>query len=84
MPKGEKKTSDERLAFLADRMAILMVVCQARTGSWDPWFREALYEDPEAMGDEIRSWVQHKTALDVIRNMMRKHDEMVSKSSAHS
>ncbi len=80
MPKGNEnlqerlQQAEARLVFMADRMAILMVVCQSRTGSWDPWFREAMYEDPEAMGDEIRSWPQHKTAMTVIRNMLRKFD----------
>jgi len=55
-------------------MAILMVVCVSRTGSWNPWFTEGLYEDLEAMGDEIRSWPQHKSALDVIRRMVKKHE----------
>jgi len=75
MPKQEEKKNDsERLAFLADRMAILMVVCVSRTGSWNPWFREGMYEDAEGLGDEIRAWPQHETAKEVIRNMLRKFD----------
>lgn len=76
MPKDDKKLqrAEARLAFLADRMAILMVVCVQRTGSWNPWFTEGLYEDLEAMGDEIRSWPQHKSAMEVIRRMVKKHE----------
>ncbi len=77
MPNDDK-SSNERLAFLADRMAILMVVCVSRTGSWNPWFREGMYEDAEGMGDEIRSWPQHKAAMDVIRNMLRRYDNEVA------
>ena len=75
MPKQNKKPTDnERLAFLADRLAILMVVCVSRSGSWDPWFREGTYEDSEGMGEEIRHWPEYTTAMEVIRNMLRKHD----------
>lgn len=71
MPKQNKKPTDsERLAFLADRMAILMVVCKSRTLDWNPWFRDGLY-DGDA-GEEIREWPDYRTAKDVIRNMLRK------------
>ncbi len=77
MPSDNEKKlqlAEERVKFLADRMAILMVVCVSRTGSWNPWFTEGMYEDRDGMGDELRSWPQYKSATDVIRNMLRKQD----------
>jgi hypothetical protein len=56
-------------------MAILLVVAKMRYGNdWNPFFREGLYEDEGSLGDEIRDWPEYKTALEVIRNMLRKHN----------
>ena len=71
MSKPEKKQT-ERVAFLADRMAILLVICKSRTGDWNPWFREGMYEGPT--GEEIRGWPDYQTAKDIIREMLRRHD----------
>jgi len=57
-------------------MAILLVICKSRTGDWNPWFREALYNGDGHMGEEIRGWPEYRTAMDVIRNMMRKFDDV--------
>jgi len=53
-------------------MAILLVICKSRTGDWNPWFREGFYEG--STGEEIRGWPDYRTAKDVIREMIRKHD----------
>ncbi len=77
MPKGKKKRSDkERLVFLADRMAILLVICKQRHGgSWVPWFKEGMYDNEGSLGDELRQWPAYQEGLDVIRLMLRKFDE---------
>lgn len=80
MPSDDKKSND-RLAFLADRFAILMVVCKMRYGNeWNPFFQDGLYEDEGSLGDEIKGWPEFQSARDVIRNMLRRHDnEMASR-----
>lgn len=73
MPKLEKNQA-ERVAFLADRMAILLVICKSRYGDWNPFFRDGMYDDEGSMGEEIRSWPDYQTAKDVVREMLRRHD----------
>jgi len=67
--KAEKKRSDkDRLAFLADRMAIMLVILKARYGDdWSPWFGEAMWESGDGMGEEIRSWPEYGTAKAIVR-----------------
>ena len=75
MQNAEKGPRDERLAFLADRAAILLVVCKMRYGNdWNPFFGEGLYENDGSLGDEIRGWPEYRAATMVIRNWLRKHD----------
>ncbi len=76
MPKQNKKQNDKaRVRFLADRMAILLVICRHRHGgSWEPWFREGTYDEEGSLGDEIRQWPGYKEAIDVVRLMLRKFD----------
>jgi hypothetical protein len=77
MQRDEKRLTDaERVAFLADRMAILLVVCKSRYGDdWNPWFREGLWVDEGALGEEVRAWPEYQTALEIVRNMLRKQDD---------
>ena len=74
MPQDKKPSDKERLAFLADRLAILMVVCKSRTGDWNPWMRDGLYDGDAQMGEEIREWPDYKGAQDVSQNMLRRFD----------
>ena len=76
MPRqGKKQSNEARVAFLADRMAILLIICKQRHGgSWEPWFREGMYDDEGSLGDELREWPQYKEGLDVVRLMLRKFD----------
>lgn len=72
---NQDKKQNERLAFLADRLAILLVVCKQRHGGdWTPWLREGTYDDEGSLGDEIREWRDYQQALEIVRLMMRKHD----------
>lgn len=67
--------ADDRLRFLADRAAILLVIVMNKYGGdLNPFFREGLYEDEGSLGDEIREWPQYRVALDVIRLWLRKYD----------
>lgn len=67
--------ANARIRFLSDRFGILMVVCQSRTGDWNPWMRDDLYDGEGQMGEEIRGWPAYKAAKEVIRNMLRRHDD---------
>lgn len=75
-PKAGKKPEDHSnsLRFLADRAAILLVIAKMRYGNdWNPFFRDALFDDEGSLGDEIRSWPEYKSAMLVIRNWLRRH-----------
>ncbi len=74
MPKDEKSLNAARVAFLADRMAILLVICKSRTGDWTPFCRDAMYDADESLGVQVREWQEYTTAKDIIRNMLRKFD----------
>ncbi len=66
-------SENSRLKLLAERMAILMVVCRLKYGiGWNVWMHEGLYSGET--GDEFRSMPEFKVALDVIRNMIRRQD----------
>lgn len=60
-------------------MAIMLVVLKGRHGDWNPWFREGCYDDDDSLGDEIRGWSDYKAALEIVRLMIRRHDERVRK-----
>lgn len=77
MPRAKKQTADERrLAFLADRTAILLTVAKMRYGNdWNPFFTEGLYEDEGSLGDEIRGWPEYKDAKAIIRRWIERDDE---------
>jgi len=71
------------LQFLADRMAILLVVCKQRHGgSWVPWFQEDMYEAEGSLGDEIREWPEYQQALNIVRLMLRKYRDGEKEKSA--
>ena len=70
MPQS-KESSQNKL--LADRLAILLVICQSRTGDWDPWFRDGLYDGD--VGDEIREWPAYRTAKQIVAHMLRRQND---------
>jgi len=75
MPNENKKPPQDKLRFLVDRMAILMVVCKQRHGGdWMPWFQDGLYDADDGLGAEVREWPEFKTAMEIIRNMLRRFD----------
>ena len=71
---NDLKQANRRIGFLADRMALLLVICKSRSQDWNPWFRDAMYDAEDSMGVEIREWPEYTTAKDIIRNMLRKFD----------
>ncbi|MHC4316813.1 MAG: hypothetical protein ACYSW3_30600 [Planctomycetota bacterium] len=70
-----KARSDKRIALLADRLAVLLVVVKQRYGTdWEPWFGEDTWECEDRMADEIRGWPDYKTAKDIVKLFIRRHD----------
>lgn len=64
------------MAFMADRMAIMLVTLKQRHGDdWSPWMGEGLWEDEDGMGDVLRSWPDYEVAMKIIRLWIRKHDK---------
>lgn len=67
MPSGSKS----RLAFLAERMAILLTVVIVKYGgNLNPWFRDSFYTGESA--DEIKAMPEYKQALSIIRGMVKR------------
>ena len=68
--------NDERLAFLADRAMVMLVLLKNRHGDdWNPWFGEAMWEDDDSLAETIRSWPEYETAKKIVRLWIRKHDK---------
>lgn len=72
MPKEEKKQA-KRLAFLADRMALLMLELVRRDFDFGRFCHEEFYTD------EIAGYLQqgrdYQVCLDFVRMMIQKHDK---------
>ena len=69
--------SDERLKMLADRMAILMVICNAMEDDgeeWNPWALDRAYDDKGSMGEGIRKMKDYKTAKGIVRRWIKTRD----------
>ena len=67
MPDTEKNS----LKFLAERLAILMVICRVKYSiGWKVWMGEGLYTGDT--GDEFRQMPEFKVAMDIVRGMMRR------------
>lgn len=72
MPQSSEVSKHKAtVKFLAERMAILMVVCRVKYGvGWDVWRTEGLYIGET--GDEFRQMPEFKVAMDIIRGMVRR------------
>jgi len=80
MQKQEKKQqqANGRMAMMADRMAIMLVTLKNRHGDdWEPFFGEHGWEDPDGFAAEMRGWAEYKTALDIVRLWIKRHDKRV-------
>lgn len=64
--------NDERLAFLADRMAILLVDLVRRDFDYGPFCFDEFFENQ--MADEIRRSQHYHVAIDFVRKMVRRHN----------
>ena len=76
-PSSESSRLKQQNELLADRLAMLLVICKARTDDWNPWFRDSFYDGDS--GDEIREWPSYRTAKLIVANMLRRQaDEMAA------
>lgn len=67
--------ADNRIRLLADRLAILLTICNARDeDDWNPWALERTYEEEGSMGDQIRKMKDYKVAKDIVRRWVQKQD----------
>ena len=71
MPSPQTK-NERRVAFLADRMAILMVDLVRRDHDYGPFCFDDFYEGKK--GEEMRKSRYYQTSLDFVRNMLRRQD----------
>lgn len=73
MRPKEKKIADARIKLLADRLAILLVICNARDeDDWNPWALDRTYDGEGQMGDAIRKMQDYKTATGIVRRWLKK------------
>ncbi|MCH8228103.1 MAG: hypothetical protein IIC63_06790 [Proteobacteria bacterium] len=72
MPQSSENSKHKATAkFLAQRLAILMVICRVRYGvGWSVWMGEGLYTGET--GDEFRQMPEFKVAMEIIRGMVRR------------
>ena len=68
----KKLTDKQRVAFLADRMAILMVDLVRRDCDFGTFCHDEFYQGVDA--DVTRESKQYEVALDFIRRMLRRQD----------
>ena len=71
MPKDKQK-HDDRLRFLADRMALLMCELTNRDLDFGPFCFEEWYTDKRA--DQVRDTRTYEINIDFVRRMLRRHD----------
>ncbi len=70
-----KAKSDRRIALLADRLAVMLVIARSRHGTdWEPWFGESVWEDDGRMAEEIRTWPDYKVAKDIVKIFLKRQD----------
>ncbi len=68
--------SDKRIALLADRLAIALVVLKMRYGNdWLPWFGEAVWDEADGLGDEIRDWPDYKAAKEIVKLFLKRGEK---------
>jgi hypothetical protein len=73
MQKEKVKTKqNDRLRFLADRMALLLCELTNRDVDFGPWCFEDFYNDKAA--DKMRESKTYEVNIDFVRFMLRKHD----------
>ena len=72
MPNDEKKQR-KRLAFLADRMALLMVELVRRDFDFGRFCHEEFYTDEVA--GYLQQGKDYQVCLDFVRMMIKKHDK---------
>lgn len=79
MPKADKK-QDKRIAFMADRMALLILELVRRDMDFGRFCHEEFYTD------EIAGYLQqgkdYDTCLDFVRMMIKKHDKREKENGA--
>lgn len=70
-----KAKSDKRIALLADRLAVALVLLKQRHGNdWNPWFGEAMWQDGETLAGEIRDWSEYKEAKSLVRLFLQRSE----------
>jgi len=72
---SEKQRDEARIALLADRLAILLVVVKQRYGTdWEPWFGEGVWTEEDRLADEIREWPQYREAKDIVKLFIQRSE----------
>lgn len=71
----------ERLRFMADRMALLMVDLVRRDCDYGKFCYDDWYEDDVA--DYLRKSKEYDVCLDFVRRMLRRHDTKIREGSAN-
>jgi len=80
-----KARSDRRIALLADRLAIALVILKSRHGAdWLPWFSEACWDAEDSLGDEVREWTDYKAAKDIVRLFIKREEKRYEQSRKES
>ena len=73
MPDDLQQKQDKRLAFLADRMALLMVDIVRRDFDYGKFCHDEFYTDEIA--GYLRQGKEYQVCLDFVRMMIKSHDK---------
>jgi hypothetical protein len=73
--------ADNRIKMMADRLAILLTICNARDeDDWNPWALERTYDERDSMGDHIRRMRDYDVAKKIVRRWVEKVDAKTRES----
>ena len=75
MPTPKEESQKRQIAFLADRMAVMLCILKSRHGDWEWLYGENMWESEEGMAAEMREWPEYATAKDILRLWLKKHNE---------
>jgi hypothetical protein len=70
-----KAKSNDRIALLADRLAVCLVLLKQRHGSdWNPWFGEGMWQDGETLSGELRDWPEYAEAKEIVKLFIKRSE----------
>lgn len=74
MPTPKEENQKRQIAFLADRLSVLIVLIGQREGGWDWLYGEHMWQNSDGIAEVLREWTDYDTAKDIVRLWLKKHN----------